>query len=1122
MFATTLRRSLGTGSLLLLCLIQASAASAQAPIDEVRRDPVTAQARLLRFAAPPAGPRVPDPGAVAATQSGDAVRRHASLFGAMPASRFAPIGQPFFHADVGNGISAVRYAQQVDGYPVFGAQLVANVRGDGAMLLLAGEVSNLAAAPAQVASAPTSADADRSARDYVALRYGVDASALAVEDRGLWIFDPAITGFGVPGTRASLVHYRIVSLPGRPIRVVALLDAATLGMRLGYNTIHSSPQRPGAKALPALPHVAVAAPPRRKVAGVADAATYDGNNVQALPGTLVCDESQPACTGGVDPDADLAHLHAIGTYDFYFDLHGRDSLDDAGLQLVSTVHHLSGYCNAFWSGSQMAYGDGCNIVLDDVVGHELTHGMTQFTSDLIYAYDSGAINESLSDIWGEFYDLDNGTAEDVPAARWAVGEELQAGGIRNMQDPGLRGDPDRMLAPNFWTDARDIGGVHINSGVGNKAAYLLADGDTFNGQTMAGLGMEKPLHLFYYAQTMLLTPASDYVDLGLYLNAACATLVGTYGITAADCAEVEKVVLATEMAERSPHLPGSATICATPGQVPTDLLFEDFEDTLGSATRWTTVATIGANAWRVSTDDAPLAGLRSMRADNLTARSNSSASMNASVLLPAAAMLHFEQQYVWEYDGWDGAILEYSTNAGINWTKVQNATMSGEIYPGLMNGDSDAGFANQPAFTGDSFGAGSTRVDLAALAGSSVRFRFRAGSDVVQDAGNEDGWWIDNVRIYTCGFPPPGITVTPVDGLETSEAGSDASFEVALSAPPSQDVVIALSSSDAGEGAPSPATLTFTAANWQQAQTVTVTGVDDATVDGDSVYSIVTAAAASADAAYAGMAVADVSLVNLDDDVASIGLGEVIRDEGDAGPTEFAFSVVLDGDVEGGFTLPYATGDASAMAGSDYVAASGTLEFAGNDGEVHTVFVQVNGDRAIESDETFRFTVGAASKAGVVASVDESPGEILDDDTRADVEVENVLTGGIVRIPGETVAYVATVRNLSGNVDLIAVDVGYQVGASLTGTTWTCSATGGAVCPSAAGSGAIATTLALPAGAAVTYALAASVAVDAAGAAPIETLASATIRAPNADPAPANNSARTTVLLPALMQDGFE
>ena len=206
--------------------------------------------------------------------------------------------------------------------------------------------------------------------------------------------------------------------------------------------------------------------------------------------------------------------------------HSRDSIDGAGMQLKSYVHYSSGYCNAFWNGSVMTYGDGCMLVVDDVVAHEMTHGVTSYTSGLIYSYQSGAINEAFSDIWGEWVDLTNGSGNDTAGVRWAIGEDTSIGAIRDMKDPTLYGDPDKMSSPNYYHGTGDNGGVHTNSGVGNKAAYLITDGDTFNGYTVYGIGIDKAAKIFWEAQNNILSSGAQYVDLGNALVQACENSEG--------------------------------------------------------------------------------------------------------------------------------------------------------------------------------------------------------------------------------------------------------------------------------------------------------------------------------------------------------------------------------------------------------------------------------------------------------------------------------------------------------------------------------------------------------------------------------------------------------------------
>jgi Zn-dependent metalloprotease len=257
---------------------------------------------------------------------------------------------------------------------------------------------------------------------------------------------------------------------------------------------------------------------------------YDGNNTTADPGTLRRSEGQ-AASGFADVDA--AYQFLGDTYNFYLNNHGRDGIDGAGMVMSATVRNCTAtdcpWSNAqYRSNNRMYFGNG--FALDDVTGHELTHGVTGFESGLVYANASGAINESFSDVWGEFIDLGNGAGDDSAAVRWDIGEDLPGGRIRSMSDPTLRNDPDRRnsalyVAPvaNPTTD-NDFGGVHSNSGVNNKLAYLLTDGDTFNGYTINGLGIARVADLYYEVQTDLLTAGSDWDDLYQALMQAAVNL----------------------------------------------------------------------------------------------------------------------------------------------------------------------------------------------------------------------------------------------------------------------------------------------------------------------------------------------------------------------------------------------------------------------------------------------------------------------------------------------------------------------------------------------------------------------------------------------------------------------
>ena len=218
---------------------------------------------------------------------------------------------------------------------------------------------------------------------------------------------------------------------------------------------------------------------------------YDAQHkpTSVLPGKLVRSEGQPA-TG--DAAADEAYDYAGETYDFYKAVHGRDSLDNHGLRLVSSVHVGVKFNNAFWNGAQMAYGDGDGTAFVrftkalDVVGHELTHGVVSNSADLVYQDEPGALNEHFADVFGTLIKQKK-SGQTVDKADWLIGKEIitpapTRRALRDMAKPGtafvgdplLGTDPQPSLYKNRYTGAQDNGGVHINSGIPNHAFYLAA------------------------------------------------------------------------------------------------------------------------------------------------------------------------------------------------------------------------------------------------------------------------------------------------------------------------------------------------------------------------------------------------------------------------------------------------------------------------------------------------------------------------------------------------------------------------------------------------------------------------------------------------------------------------
>ena len=259
-----------------------------------------------------------------------------------------------------------------------------------------------------------------------------------------------------------------------------------------------------------------------------------------LPGTFVCgygSSSDPNCTVTSDLDARGAFNNASKTYDYYYQTFGRDSYDGHGAEVVNTVHYGVNYENAFWNGTQMVYGDGDKFARAfDVVAHELTHGVTQETADLIYEHQPGALNESFSDVMAVFAGCSASTGQ--ADCDWLMGEDLYMGAIRSLSNPPAYGDPDHWSDYHWLPLEHDNGGVHTNSGIPNKAAYLLTAGGTHYGITVTGLGYTRTEQIYYRALSHYLTVYSDFYAARAALYASCQDLIGSYGITQSHCNQV--------------------------------------------------------------------------------------------------------------------------------------------------------------------------------------------------------------------------------------------------------------------------------------------------------------------------------------------------------------------------------------------------------------------------------------------------------------------------------------------------------------------------------------------------------------------------------------------------------
>ncbi|MFD2924032.1 M4 family metallopeptidase [Halobacillus naozhouensis] len=243
-----------------------------------------------------------------------------------------------------------------------------------------------------------------------------------------------------------------------------------------------------------------------------------------------------------DPAAVSAQVNAADVYDYYKETFGRDSYDDQGAKLISSVHVGTNWNNAAWNGKQMMYGDGDGETFiplsgaKDVIAHELTHAVTDTSSSLVYQDESGALNESISDIMGTMVDRED----------WKMGEDVYTPGIegdalRTLKDPAsytnaLTGPyPDHYS--KRYTGEADNGGVHINSSINNKAAYLISEGGTHYGVTVEGIGREATEQIYYHANTQYLTSTSDF---SMMRQAAIEAAAALYGESSAEVEAVKK------------------------------------------------------------------------------------------------------------------------------------------------------------------------------------------------------------------------------------------------------------------------------------------------------------------------------------------------------------------------------------------------------------------------------------------------------------------------------------------------------------------------------------------------------------------------------------------------------
>jgi bacillolysin len=308
--------------------------------------------------------------------------------------------------------------------------------------------------------------------------------------------------------------------------------------------------------------------------------TYNCSNGD---GSTATDFTSPSTTFGTNAALD-AHWGAEKVYDYWLNVHGRNSFNNTGGAINSFVHYQVGYNNAYWDGYEMVYGDGTGIasggfsplVSLDVCAHEIGHAICQYTSGLVYNKEAGAMNEGFSDIWGAVIENYANLHETDAVAKnnWAIGEEISASSLRRMDNPNLKGQPD-TYGGTYWygvssctpSSSNDYCGVHRNSGVLNYWFYLLTQGgsgtnDIGNAFSLTGVGITKAADIVYQTELVLASNATYATCRTASINAA----ISLYGSCSAEVEAVTRAWYAVGVGANytltTSVIVGAANVCA--------------------------------------------------------------------------------------------------------------------------------------------------------------------------------------------------------------------------------------------------------------------------------------------------------------------------------------------------------------------------------------------------------------------------------------------------------------------------------------------------------------------------------------------------------------------------------
>jgi Zn-dependent metalloprotease len=442
-----------------------------------------------------------------------------------------------------------RYQQMMDGIPVTYAYYMVHTQGQ-RVVSMHGQLFDLINLASKQIEIP---DAIQSARDFVsAERYmweDISEEKLLKRQTGnidaTYFPSAELVYFVSPSdlSRPATLAFRTTIYASKPLSKQAVFVDATLGTVLfAENLLHF-------KDVKGVAHTVYSGVQTittdstgsgyvlRETGRGSGIETYNLKNTTNFSATVdFTDKNNVWDTINVQKDqyAVDAHWGAEKTYDYYFEKHARNSIDNKGFKLINMVHYGTSFGNAYWDGNRMVfgYGDGVNtknpLVSLDIIGHEITHGLTSSTAKLVLQNESGALNESFSDIFGATIDW----YARPDKANWKVGDEISPN-FRSLEDPSSTKHPDTYQG-DYWIplNGSDYGGIHSNNGVQNYWYYLLVQGGSGTndlGKTFSvkGIGIDKAAAIVYRNLTVYMTSLSNFQDARFYSIQAAIDLYGS-------------------------------------------------------------------------------------------------------------------------------------------------------------------------------------------------------------------------------------------------------------------------------------------------------------------------------------------------------------------------------------------------------------------------------------------------------------------------------------------------------------------------------------------------------------------------------------------------------------------